>query len=593
MKQIIMKRLIFRHSITCLVVAFLLLPSICMAQGTQSALRPTDTASPRSTLFSFIEKMNATYEAAKVGDTKLSADLLDEAVRYLDISAFPPRVQKYQREELALLMKEVLDRVELPDRESVPGVVEATGQSRETGILLGGRQSADVQPIELWQIPKTNIRIYRVSDGPRAGEYLFAPDSVAKIGEWYVRIQDEPYTANATPNIYSAFALTPGRGINLQRSEAMPKWLTAVGFGGQTVWQGLALFATLMIVTLGSRFAFLAGRRIDARLTAADLPEEKRYNWRPGLIVALFFETVLLFLSENFVDDVINITGVPMAFVGGALAFMGYVAMAALLYAAVGQAFELIVMGRSLGPKSASAQLVRLVGYFIGVFAILFVILLAADDFGVPAATMLAGFGVGGIAVSLAARETLMDLFGSFVIMIERPYRLDDYVTIGAHSGTVVEIGIRSTKLRTVDNLIISIPHSYISSNSVSNFGYRGARLINTVLRLKDDTPMDKTLEFLSRARQSLNENPHVRQEGSLCALQGMGPGCLEVLLYFYVEVVAWNDFVNERERIMFKILECASLAGVVLAPTQTIEAVLPEARERSKPAERENDGEV
>ncbi|MDJ0994438.1 MAG: mechanosensitive ion channel family protein [Dinoroseobacter sp.] len=542
------------------------------AQGTQSVLRPTDTASPRDTLFSFIEKIDRTYAAAQVGDTALSTEFLDQAVRYLDMSAYPPRIQRYQREELALLMKEVLDRIDLPSRESVPGVADATGQSRETGILLGGERAADVTPIELWQIPKTNIRIYRVAEGSRAGEYLFAPDTVAQLGDWYSRIKDLPYREGATPNIYFAFALTPGRGINLERSETMPDWMTAVGFGGQTLWQGIALVLTLLLVTIGTRVVLRAGRRFDAK-RAADLPDDKRYNWRFGLLAALLIVTPVLFITERFVDDFINITGVPMAFLGAALVLLGYVALAVLSFLAIGQVFELIVLGREFGPRSAKAQLLRLVGYFVGTFAVVIVILRAADDFGVPAVTMLAGFGVGGIAVSLAARETLMDLFGSFVIMIEGPYRLNDFVTIGSHSGTVVEIGVRSTKLRTADNLIISIPHSFISSNSVSNYGYRGARLINSVLRIHPDTPTDKITEFLELVRASLHDNPMVRNEGCLVNLQMPGAGYLEVLLYFYVQVAAWADFVGAREQIMLKILECAKQAGVEMAPTQTIEA--------------------
>lgn len=85
-------------------VVLLAFSSTGFAQGTQSVLRPTDTASPRDTLFSFIEKIDRAYAAAQVGDTDLSTEFLDQAVRYLDMSAYPPRIQRYQREELALLM---------------------------------------------------------------------------------------------------------------------------------------------------------------------------------------------------------------------------------------------------------------------------------------------------------------------------------------------------------------------------------------------------------------------------------------------------------------------------------------------------------
>jgi MscS family membrane protein len=118
-------------------------------------------------------------------------------------------------------------------------------------------------------------------------------------------------------------------------------------------------------------------------------------------------------------------------------------------------------------PKSAPAQLVRLVGYFIGSFAIVMIILRAAHQFGLPAYSIVTGFGVGGLAVSLAARGTLSDLLGSFVIMIERPYKLGDYVEINKFAGTVEEIGFRSTKLRTQSDLLISIPHTTAASGAI------------------------------------------------------------------------------------------------------------------------------
>ena len=224
----------------------------------------------------------------------------------------------------------------------------------------------------------------------------------------------------------------------------------------------------------------------------------------------------------------------------------------------VSQLFELIAMNRGYAVRSAQFQLVRLIGYFVGVFVIVLVIVQAAEQFGLPAISIITGFGVGGIAVSLAARETLSDILGSFVVLLERPYSIGDYIEIGTDVGTVEEIGIRSTKIRTLSDLVISIPNSSLSAGKITNYGFRRFRLNNSVLRVSDGTPPDKLSAFLERTRAILTQNPEVRQDRVLVYLQDVGPGHLEILLFYYINVTDWEEFLKEQQEILFSILNTA-----------------------------------
>jgi MscS family membrane protein len=436
-----------------------------LSQETKSPLQPAQTSSPRATLFSFITTLNRAYRVGGGENPAGSEPLIDKAIRHLDLSEFSEREVEYRSEEAALKLKEVLDRIPIPDRADVPGRVEATGQSRETGIIQGGEASDATPPITIWQIPGSNIRIHQIAEGPREGEYLFTPRTVRLTSVWYKEIKDAPYKEGATPEIFAAYSTTPGRSINVRLNESLPAW-SKWTIGGQTVWQWIALIITLVLLTVFIRTALKFGRKYDENLIKQKKEDTSRY-WKPASVTALLVIVWVVSFVDHAIDDIINLTGNILLWAGFVLTLLGQVFVAWFVFVLISQLSELFVLSRSFMPKSAPAQLVRLVGYFIGSFAIVMIILRAAHQFGLPAYSIVTGFGVGGLAVSLAARGTLSDLLGSFVIMIERPYKLGDYVEINKFAGTVEEIGFRSTKLRTQSDLLISIPHTTAASGAI------------------------------------------------------------------------------------------------------------------------------
>lgn len=275
--------------------------------------------------------------------------------------------------------------------------------------------------------------------------------------------------------------------------------------------------------------------------------------------------------TEILIEDFFNLTGNALLWMGGLLVVFVHVFAAWFGFVLVSQISELIAMVRGYAPRSARSQLVRLVGYFVGAVVVVFVIARAAEQFGLPAISIITGFGVGGLAVSLAARETLSDILGSLVVLVERPYRIGDYIEVGADAGTVEDIGIRSTKIRTLSDIVVSIPNSSLSAGKISNHGLRRYRLNNSVLRISDSTPPDKICDFLERTRAILERNPEVRPEEWNVYLQGIGSGHLEILLFYYLDVAGWAEFLREQEEILLSILESAEELGIEIAPTQTV----------------------
>lgn len=562
-----------RRSLFALILAGLAVPhqiQIADAQEVQDVVRSAATTSPRATLFSFISVLNRAYRVGSGENPARSAVLLEAATRHLDLSQMSVRARDYLAPEAALYLKEVLDRIDLPARDEVPGRVLATGHSRETGIIEGG-DAASTSPITIWEVPGTNIRIHRVAEGPREGEYLFTPQTVQRAEIWYERSRHLPYKDNATPGIFDAYALTPGRGLNVKLSETLPPWIQR-SFGGQSVWQWAAAFGTLLIFGVAVRLILRGAGRIDKRLNANHTPDSFG-PWRPSLMVALFIVIALAGYAEGLIEDYYNLTGGILLLVAGLLSFIGHGFFAWLGFLFVSQAAELFASRQGFVARSARTQLVRLIGYFAGALVVTFVAVRLAEDFGLPALSIVTGLGVGGLAVSLAARETLSDILGSFVVLIERPYRIGDYIEIGADAGTVEEIGIRSTKIRTLSDLVVSIPNSSLSAGRIANYGFRRYRLSDSVLRISDETAPEKVTTFLDRTRNILAQNPEVRSEGWHVHLNTVAPGYLEIRLFYYLDVTVWAEFLREQEEILLEILRAADEIGVKIAPTQTVDA--------------------
>ncbi|WP_420412480.1 mechanosensitive ion channel family protein [Roseibium sp.] len=546
-------------------LALAIAPPPVLAQDESDVVRSAQTTSPRATLFSFISTLNRAYRIGQSDNPERSVVLVNAAVRHLDLSEMSKRSQDYLAPEAALYLKEVLDRMNLPDRNAVPGRELATGQSSDTGILQGGETEAG-NPITIWQIPGTNIRIHRISEGAREGEYLFTPETVTRAEHWYNRTKHLPYSENATPGIFDAYALTPGRGIHVARSERMPEWMQ-FQFFGQTIWQWVAAIGTFLLFGATVRIFITAGFRLDDRLE-----EKTERPWRPGLLLALGLSIAVASYAEVLIEDYFNLTGTALLWTAGLFSLISHVFQAWFGFVIVSQLAEVIALRIGADAKSARTQLIRLIGYFVGAFIVIFVAVKLAEEFGLPALSIVTGLGVGGLAVSLAARETLSDILGSFVVLIERPYQIGDYIEIGSDAGTVEEIGIRSTKIRTLSELVVSIPNSKLSGGRIVNYGYRRYRLSNNTLRISDLTSPAKVSEFVARTREILTGNPQVRQEGWHVYLQKLGPGYLEIFLYYYLSVTGWADFLEGQEKVLMDIMTLAEELGVEIAPTQTLE---------------------
>ena len=191
---------------------------------------------------------------------------------------------------------------------------------------------------------------------------------------------------------------------------------------------------------------------------------------------------------------------------------------------------------------------------------------------------VLAGLSLGTIAVGLAARDSIENLFGTFTVLLDKPFELGDWITVGNVDGTVEKVGVRSTRIRTFANSVISVPNRDFIRATVNNWGARRYRRIRTMLSLTYDTPPEKIEAFCEGVREIVRVHPYTRKDYYHVYLNQFSDSSLDVLLYCFLEVPDWSMELRERHRLFADVLRLAERLNVGFAfPTRSLHMVKPE----------------
>jgi MscS family membrane protein len=216
--------------------------------------------------------------------------------------------------------------------------------------------------------------------------------------------------------------------------------------------------------------------------------------------------------------------------------------------------------------------LVPLIRRSLKIVVTAFGLVFIAQNLDVDVTSLLAGLGIGGLAFALAAKDTVENLFGSFTVLADRPFQIGDWVVIGELEGTVEELGLRSTRIRTFYNSLITVPNSRLVNSAVDNFGERRYRRISTVLSVQYDTPPETIEAFCEGIRELIRLHPYTRKDFYLVNFDRFDASSLGIRLYCFHEAPDWGTELRERQRLYIDILHLAKTLGVEFAfPTQTL----------------------
>lgn len=217
-------------------------------------------------------------------------------------------------------------------------------------------------------------------------------------------------------------------------------------------------------------------------------------------------------------------------------------------------------------------QLVPLIRKTLRFFIVVMGVILILQNNGYNVASLIAGLGIGGLAVALAAKDTLANFFGSVTIFVDKPFRIGDWIKVGNVEGTVEEVGFRTTRVRTFYNSLISVPNSNIATTDIDNLGMRKYRRFRTMLNLTYSTTPLQMEAFVEGIKAIVKANSHFRQDYFEVHFNNMGAHSLDVLVYVFFDVPDWSTELQQRHNFLLEILRLADEVGVEFAfPTQTL----------------------
>ena len=194
-------------------------------------------------------------------------------------------------------------------------------------------------------------------------------------------------------------------------------------------------------------------------------------------------------------------------------------------------------------------------------------------DLGYPVASLLAGLGVGGLALALAAQKTVENLFGSLSIGVDQPFRVGDFVRIEDTTlGTVEQVGLRSTQIRTLDRTVISLPNGKLADLKIETFAPRDRYRLHTVIGLVYSTKAAQVRAIAAELESILRAHPGVFPEGAIVTLQGFGASSLDVEVEIGFVAKDFDEFRRLRQEVLLQLLEAVERGGSSLAfPTRTV----------------------
>lgn len=195
------------------------------------------------------------------------------------------------------------------------------------------------------------------------------------------------------------------------------------------------------------------------------------------------------------------------------------------------------------------------------------------DRLGVPVAGLLTGAGVAGLAVSLAAQSTLSNLIAGITLVLEHPFGIGDYVILGSSEGTVEDISFRSTRIRTTDNVAVTIENSKVCSEYIHNCNQRSSRLWQFTLGLTYDTTREQLDGLCQDLATMLGAQPSVRADTVTVTVDKFNAYSIDLLVRLYVTTLPYGDFLREKSRLNMEIMRLVADAGCSFAfPTTTLD---------------------
>ena len=194
-------------------------------------------------------------------------------------------------------------------------------------------------------------------------------------------------------------------------------------------------------------------------------------------------------------------------------------------------------------------EIAKILTYIFALFIIM------GNVFDVNITALATGLGIGGIALAMASKESLENLLGSFTIFFDRPFTVGDTVTVGTVTGTVEKVGFRSTRIRTWEKSLVTVPNKKMIDAELDNLGMRPVRRVKFNIGLTYETSIEQMQHIVTDIQKMVNDHPKTNEEGKV-RFQEFGSSSLDILVLYFVDSPKWEDLINVKEDVNYKIME-------------------------------------
>jgi len=503
---------------------------------TEAQYPPEDFQNPRKTMKFFLKVM----KGHKTGDS----NAMPLALKAINLEG----IDKTTRTESGSLVAEhiinTIDRIERINIKKIP-----TKLKKSIWVYKKRSISLDGKDYEVEISIEKNTK----------GKWLFSKQTVETIEYFYRSLKDQS-VVKGVKELTSW--KTPIKNL-------MPEWSGHQSFlilNGQWLGIFLILFIGLIIERVAR---YYLGKLTQAILNKYEVStftktHQKKLTFPFGIMAfAGFWALTIRLLELN--DHVLS----PCLRIGYIIFTVGAVVTAHHIVDVIALYFEKIALESDNKFDDILVPLVKKTGKFF-VFAV--GVIFIGDSLTLDMKSILTGLGIGGLAFALAAKDTLSNLFGSLTVLIDRPFRIGDWVKIGEIEGAVEEVGLRSTRVRTAYDSLITLPNGQLTSIQIDNFGQRRYRRLNTTIGIQYDTPAEKIEAFCEGVRQIIINHEHTRKDYFHVYFNNMGDSALEIMLYVFWQVPDRSSELAERHRLLIDIFRLGNKMGVEFAfPTQTL----------------------
>jgi MscS family membrane protein len=522
----------------------LLVPG-AVAADARYPLESADTSSPRATFTSFLAGMQEIYlvveKEGRLSSSPEHQAIRNRVLRCLDLSELSPAVRMSLAKEAAVCLKEVLDRIELPPESAWPESDEIAEQD-----------------LTKWTIPHTEISIIKIKDGPDEGEFLFSAATVERANDFYEIVKGLDYIERetTTPGYYERFVSEPGWMIP---HAWLPSWIRTRWYG-QAIWQWVGLVLSLLLASVLMISIYLIGR-----WRATTVRSNVGRYW-----VTLVFPIAAMLVplaTRYFVVEQLQIYGYLVVTVSFTLHVIFLIALMVLVVSVGSRLAELIIATPWVQPVGLDAQLVRLTCRVLSIIGAMIVLLEGGQQLGVSLTTLLTGAGVGGLALALAAQDSLKNILGSMMIMLDKPFKVGERIIAKGYEGIVEDIGLRSTKLRSLTGHQVSIPNEEMARADIENVGRRPYIRRSATIELPSDTRSATIRRALEILREILKNHEGMNEDlPPRVFLRDVNESSIGIFMTYWYHPPEYWEFLAFSEHVTLQMTEQFETEGIPFA---------------------------